>query len=372
MKILFTSEFYYPHIGGAEEVVRRIAEGMHKKGHEVTVATSFLKERNFDVLNGVKIVEFKISGNKVKGLKGNLEEYVNFLKNSSFDLVCNYAAQSWTTDLALDILDEINGKKILFPCGYSGLTSFLRKVLYWNYFRKLPSYLKKYDHIIYHSQNYIDKHFGDRHGILNYSVIPNGVDLEEMKLNNINFREKYGIKTKFMILNVSNHYKIKGHSFLFKMYKILARPDVSLIIIGNKVKGYNSCYNECKKNSLIMENIFILENIPREDIISAYHQADIFVLSSKIEVFPLVILEAASVGLPFISTNVGNVKELKGGIIVSSPEEMAINIDKLLDNPEYRIKLGLEGKKQVLERYTWENILQQYECVFNMVMEGRS
>jgi len=120
-----------------------------------------------------------------------------------------------------------------------------------------------------------------------------------------------------------------------------------------------------------MKNVFVLENVPREDVIAAYNQADVFVLSSKIEVTPLVILEAASVGLPFISTDVGIAKELRGGIIAPSPEEMATSINKLLYNPEYRINLGLEGRKQVLERYTWENILQQYENVFIKVMQRR-
>ena len=82
-------------------------------------------------------------------------------------------------------------------------------------------------------------------------------------------------------------------------------------------------------------------------------------------------LEAASVGLPFISTNVESVKEIRGGIIVSSPKEMAASIDKLLDNPEYRINLGFEGEKRVLEKYTWEIILQKYNDTFNRVIEGR-
>lgn len=38
MKILFCVEFYYPSMGGAQEVVRQLAERMAAYGHEVCVA----------------------------------------------------------------------------------------------------------------------------------------------------------------------------------------------------------------------------------------------------------------------------------------------------------------------------------------------
>ena len=123
MKILFTVEFYEPRKGGAEEVVKQIAERMAKAGNEVVVATTFFEGRDFDELNGVKIESFKISGNLVNGIKGSkgeIERYKKLLRDN-FDVIFNYAAQSWTTDLTFDVLGKIKAKKVLVPCGYSGL-----------------------------------------------------------------------------------------------------------------------------------------------------------------------------------------------------------------------------------------------------------
>src|SRR5438093_1356571 len=58
MKILHTVEFYFPSRGGAQEVVRRISEELVKRGHEVTVATTKLAERQARSLHGVRIEEF--------------------------------------------------------------------------------------------------------------------------------------------------------------------------------------------------------------------------------------------------------------------------------------------------------------------------
>ncbi|RYX78295.1 alpha-L-glycero-D-manno-heptose alpha-1,3-glucosyltransferase, partial [bacterium] len=129
MNILITSEFYYPNIGGAEKVAQIIAEGLVKKGHLVTVATTYLVDRKLDVLGGVKIEEFDITGNAAKQIqenkKGDIKRYQELLLDTKFDVLFQYAAQTWHTDIAFKVLDKITAKKILVPCGFSGLTTFL-------------------------------------------------------------------------------------------------------------------------------------------------------------------------------------------------------------------------------------------------------
>jgi len=371
MKILLSCEFYYPTIGGAQEIIRQIAQRLAKKGHKVTVATSYNPERNFEQLNGVKIQSFKIHGNKVKGIWGEINRYKDFLVTSDFDVIANYAAQTWTTDLTFDVLEQIKAKKILIPCGYSGLVLRSKKMLYWNYFRKLPDYLRKYDHIIYHSTNYIDKAFGDKHGITHYSVIPNAIDKDEMQSHEIEFRKIYNIKTKYMLFNVSNHYKLKNHFFTIKAFDTLNRDDATLIINGNKPSSKTSCYPTCAKQASNKPKLLLLDSIPREHVVSAFHEADVFILGSKVEYFPLVILESMAVGLPFISTNVGCVKDFSGGIIISSIKEMAENITEILDNPDYRSVLSAEGRNECLNKFTWQKIFSRYENLFKSLLSEK-
>jgi glycosyltransferase involved in cell wall biosynthesis len=246
MRILHTVEFYYPRIGGAEAVVRQLSERLAARGHKVTVATSIDINRKSNVINNVKIQGFNIKGNLVKGIRGEVQHYFDFLLQNNWDVVFNYATQSWTTDLAFSILRNLQSVKVLAPCGYSGLIG-LRRFLYYRYFKKLPHYLRLYDEIVYHSPNYIDKEYGDRMGIDNYEIIPNGVELEEFENSCLDFRSEYNIHTPFLLLTVGNHYRIKGHDRIIKAFHKLHRADVTLVIIGSRVnKWYRSCWVSCK------------------------------------------------------------------------------------------------------------------------------
>src|SRR4051812_49155486 len=104
-----------------QEVVRQLSERLISIGHEVTVVTTKLSSRKVSQLNGVKIREFEISGNKVRGIKGDAESYRQFLINSDYDVITFFAAQQWTFDAAIPILDKLKAKLVFVPTGFSGL-----------------------------------------------------------------------------------------------------------------------------------------------------------------------------------------------------------------------------------------------------------
>lgn len=370
MKILHTVQGYYPHIGGSEELVRKISEELVKRGHDVTVFTSYHRNRNFTTYNGVKIKQYDIKGNLIRGIKGkDIQKYIHDVIYSDFDIMMNYAAQSWHFDLLFQIIDKIKFAKILAPVGYSEL----KNPKFQTYFQHLPFILKKYDHIIYHSALYQDKIFGVEHAINNYTIIPNFADEKEFLKNNIDFKKKYQIKTKYLFINVSNHYRDKGHSFVIEAFRKACIKDATLIIIGNPTKIYypiSDCFLECMiKQLLYKENLKILSYISREDTIAAFNAADLFLFGSKVECSPLVIFEAMASNTPWISTNVGNVSELSGGCIVKNENEMSEKMRKLIINPYEWEALKKEGYKDFYLKYRLEKIVDYYEELYHRVIE---
>jgi len=379
MKILITSALYYPRVGGVEIVTQSIAEYFAMKGYEVWVATSYLENRKIKNLNGVNILEFNIVGNRVKGIKelkeGDIQRYKKLLLDGGFDIIFQYAVQTWHTDLMFEIIDKVKPKKILAPCGYSGLTTFLRKFIYYRYFKSLPRYLSKYDLLIYHSKEYLDYKFGKKHRLNKYKIIPNGINLNEFMnpyQNDRNtFREKYGITSKYTILNVSNHYIIKGHNFAIKVLEGLLKKEnnISLIIIGDAPFGTKrSCYNDCLVYSKNNNNFKLLSGIPRNDIIKAYNESDLFFLSSDIECFPLVILESMAAGIPYVSKDVGCVRNMGKGIIIHSVKESVQAIQKLIFNKKFRNHLVKFNRSKVINEYEINKVLKQYEKTFNEIL----
>jgi hypothetical protein len=55
-----------------QEVVTQLSTRLVEKGHQVTVVTSY-DERNFEIIDGVRVIGFKINGNYSLGVKENRE-----------------------------------------------------------------------------------------------------------------------------------------------------------------------------------------------------------------------------------------------------------------------------------------------------------
>ncbi len=373
MRILHTVEFYEPHPGGAEFVVRELSERLARAGHQVTVATTYDARRPAS-MRGVTIEQFKISGNAVKGIRGDASEIRRYqeLLGSGFDVVMNYAAQNWTTDLAFDVLYRITGKKVLVPCGYSGL----RNPAYAQYYADLPKKLMAYDALVYMSNSYQDKIFGDEHGAGAAAVyIPNGASIEEFTGPDLyNFKKRFGIETPFMVLCVANHYLAKGHDFVIQAFKEMNRRDTTLVIIGAPLTGgglkstlgnFVLDYLRCAWQSLIHPRIRLVHTSERRAVVSAYKQAQVFLFGSRVECAPLVLYESFAAGLPFITRPVGNVADHQNVLkIVSTPAEMARVANYLIDDPTTAREVATRAQDEWKKEHTWEAIAQKYEQLY--------
>ncbi|MDQ7818384.1 MAG: glycosyltransferase family 4 protein [Melioribacteraceae bacterium] len=365
MNILITAESYLPIICGVQEVIQNISEGLLSRGHHVTIATSYNAERNSSEFNGVKVEQFQISGKWIKGFIGEIKKYQDYLLDSDYDIILNYAATCWSSDLVFPLLSKIKSLKIFIPCGYSTLYNWKWKPYYWI----LPSVLRKYDHIIYHCGNYRDKPFGDKYKINHCTVIPNGISAKAFTLDRTGFKTTYGIEQKQMFLCVSNYGEGKNQEFVINAFQKAGIKNSILVLIGSQFNKYS----DYLKNTLIGEGeynpIVLLEKIPREKIISALFDAELFLFGSQIEYFPLVILEAMAAGTPFISTDVGCVKNLPGGLIVNSVEEMAAKINLLISNNKLGEQLSKDGIEAVKKKYEWSIIIDQYEQLFYQLLK---
>ncbi len=362
MKLLHTVQYYHPRVGGSELLIRNLSEALAKRGHDVTVATAFDPERDFTTLNGVKIAEFQVSGNSVFGIRGpDQAKYIDFVNTGTWDVVLNYAAQIWSTDLLFSSLHHGAFARVIVPCGYSALRSMRMRLLYWNYFRRLPSYLRQYDAIVYHTALGPDWRFGERHGITGrHTIIPNGVPRADSEVGN--FRRAYGIETPYLLLSVSNHLWAKGHRMVFDIMRRLTRNDVTAVILG---QGTTECLAECVCAARSSQGRVIVPiGVPREAVLAAFHEADLFICTSRLEYFPLVLLEAMAAGTPFISRDVGNARELRGGLVADTPDEMAKLVDTLLGNYEAREALASAGYQEWEAHYQWDNIVDAYEALY--------
>ncbi len=74
----------------------------------------------------------------------------------------------------------------------------------------------------------------------------------------------------------------------------------------------------------------------------------------------MVILESMQYGVPFLCTDVGNVRELHRKLVVHSSEEMAQKIDRLLEDSNYYKQITEELHERIQE-YSYEQIVKNLE-----------
>jgi L-malate glycosyltransferase len=384
LNILHTVEQYYPSVGGMQEVVKQISERLVELGHEVTVATSYHKGRSELELNGVHIEQFNIKGRAIEKYEGKTNEYQDYLVNSKFDVVVNFAAQQWATDLMLPILDKITAKKVFVPTGFSALYNDAFK----DYYQSMKAWMKQYDMNVFLSDDYRDINFARENGIENNILIPNGADEREFsKEYKIDIRTELGIpEDHFLILNVGSHTGIKGHKEAIQMFKHTKLKNVALLIIANSFDG--GCSKQCSRqnkrfNKSVLRQFdrkkLIVTSLSREDTVAAYQQADLFLFPSNIECSPIVLFECMASKTPFLTSDVGNSIEItkwsQSGLVLptmkNNDDFSFVEIKKSIKMLEQLVKdestrkdMAEKGYVAWSREFTWKRIAEKYETLY--------
>lgn len=416
MNILHTVQSYPPADGGMAEVVKQLSERLAAKGHAVTVASEGHPERMADCMkNGVHVKSFAVSGNAVNGFEGDVEGYTRFLLESRFDVVVNFAAQQWATDIALPLLTEIPGRKVFVPTGFSGLYS--RR--YRDYFAQLPEFMRHYDMNVFLSDTYRDISFARQHNIARTILIPNGAGADEFLPQAPGLRPLLGIPADdFLILHVGSHTGLKGHEEAMEIFAQADIRNATLLIVGNdpcggcgplcltKAEALNASTRFNKKGKRI-----IVTALSRSDTVAAYQAADLFLFPSNIECSPIVLFECLASRTPFLVTDVGNSAEIiswsngAGKLLPTDPppflprfgtlrdrciEKVRIVLGRSNDfaavranirgsaalltslycDADSRQKMALNGFMSWQKRFTWEAIADEYESLYRKLVDG--
>ncbi len=181
-------------------------------------------------------------------------------------------------------------------------------------------------------------------------IVRNGINLKTL-VSQENFKQKYNIDHKF-ILFVGRFSKSKGIETLLHACSIikneLKTQNVSLVIMGVDF-GYQDEMLKLISNLKLDDNIVVIKNPPRNDVIAAYGQSEFLVLPSHWELSPLVPLESFAFKKPVISTRAHGipytVQDKVNGLLVEpdNPNDLSRAMVELLENNDMREKLGLTG-----------------------------
>ena len=374
--------------GGIVFLAVDLAQEISEMGHNVTIYTTDL--------------DFSNGPNKFNKKLPRIEKFEKFLINRThvwFSLKLFFVNTSMSKEIENDKPDIIHtiglrsfqsiiawrvSKKLNIPLVVSdqgGLTThpflaesgFFLKTLYKIqdlFIRKIINDAS----VISVANEYEQKIFSSLNKKSRIEIIRNGVNLKKL-VSKHNFKEKYQINSNF-ILFVGRFSKSKGIETLINAFSIvkneLKDSDIHLVIMGVDF-GYQAEMEKLIKKLNLSEEIKVIKNPPRDDVISAYGESEFLVLPSQWELSPLVPLESFAFKKPVISTNSHGipytVQNNKNGILVEPENSLELSnaIVKLLNDSELREKLGLSGYNFVNEECNCvsmaKNSLKLYEDI---------
>lgn len=202
-------------------------------------------------------------------------------------------------------------------------------------------------------------------------IIPNGVSVADF----FNLPHKHLVpKDKFNIGAVVRVVPIKDiKTAIIAFADVKERiPEARFNIMGNCDENPDY-YRECAQfvKELNIPDVVFLGQVNVKDYLP---DVDVLLLSSISEGQPLAVLEGMAVGIPYVSTNVGDCQGLLTGngtkdpagivVPVMNSGAMADAICYLYDHPEVRKQMGETGQKRVAQEYRKDVFLQEYRALY--------
>lgn len=195
-------------------------------------------------------------------------------------------------------------------------------------------------------------------------VIYDGCDLETFTYNEeyrLQIRKKLGISlNEKVIIFVGHLLKDKGVFELANAFIQLNSKysDLHLIFVGEGPEY--QALNEIIFSNGLDNKIHLVGRKLHSEIPRWLSTADMLVLPSYHEGFPLVGIEAMACGKPVVATRIGGIPEAideETGILVDKEDvsSLAKGIGELIENKDKREKMGKRGREIVEEKFTWKN-----------------
>jgi len=380
VRLLMLNPFYYPYSGGTEkhlfEACRRLA-----RKHDVTVLTSMLPHtKREEELNGVRIVRMPSAvltwlphpfpppvplyllpwPDLVReASEADIVHIHNRFVYSMFEIfaikkilkkklaITLHNAKLQGIDLPTDFIggmyDDIYGVKIMENCNaIAGVSKNTLDIT-------VPKHIRVPKQVVY-----------------------NGVDVQSFNPKNSGekiLRDLVGAEGKEIVLTVCRLMEQKGLDYLLESIPLVDKElkgKAHFVLVG---RGPLLEHLQKKAKALGVEGkiSFLAERFSEKDLAALYAACDCFVLPSLWEPFGIVIVEAMATGKPVIGSDIGGIPEIiahgKNGFLVQPRDARALaeRIVFLLENGKTARKMGAEGRRIAVRKFTWDETAKSYE-----------
>ena len=357
MKIVFIISSL--QAGGAERVISNIANNFDNIGHNITILVLSKETPFYSINSSIELIQLGVDKPKGRDFISRAKHIPNIiftLKSNILDLNPDIVISFLTK---VNIISTIVSKLTKTPIIVSERTNFnaLNKKM-WRFLRRV---IYPYsDALVVQSKFDKEKYYFHK----NCQIIHNPI---------YKFNRYKNIKREKIVLAVGRLVELKGFDMLIEAFSSLKNRDWRLIIAGEG-KIRDKLQKQIIDNKM-EKSISLIGRV--SDIERYYKKASIFVLSSRIEGFPNVLIEAISYGCPSIAFNCLTgpsdiIKDGENGLLVeaNNVKGLSKNIELLQNNKELRDKFSKSGV-EISKELSIDKISNRWLEVINSVLEKR-
>ena len=376
MKILTPVLHYHPVSGGFEIFIKNVCERLGRD-HEIYVITGKVKDQPLYEKKNKLEIHRKSSLFELRDYSYSSYWYIftmiPFLFFSSFKIIKRKKidimhAQGFFSGIVCYLLKKITGVPYIITIQSADFTIYHSEIKF-NFIIKLQ---KWFESVIYKNaavchavSDDLCKHFNNQ-GINKCFMVPNGVETDLFKPINDKrkkeVRENLGIKTKYFVSCLSRLQEKNGtHTVVEAMHVLMQkRTDICCHIIGDGVERLR--LEKMIKEYNLENNVFLVGHVLHEEVGEYIAASDVFVRPSIAEGFGIVYLEAMACDVPVVGTPVGGIvdflKDGETGLMceVENAKDLALKIEKLIDDNELVKKIVNNSRKMIDEKYSWDSI----------------
>ena len=206
-------------------------------------------------------------------------------------------------------------------------------------------------------------------GLNNVSIVPgSGVDTDR-------FMPSPALSQTPIVVLVGRLLWDKGVGDFVEAARILRRDSVSarFVLVGVSDPESRTRVPESRLRAWAAEGAVELWGASN-DIPAIYARADIACLPSYSEGIPKALLEAASCGLPLVTTDVPGCRDMviegENGFIVPvrRPDRLAAALRRLIETPALRQEMGRRSRELILEKFTAQQVHARTLAIYDRVL----
>lgn len=407
MRILMLAQFYLPTVGGEERHVHDLSVALAARGHDVSLATLWHEGLpEFEIDQGIRIYRIRGSMQRLGMLfSEKVRQHAPPFPDPEALLALRHIvmleqpeivhAHNWMVHSFLP-LKSWSKAKLVVTLHDTSLVCAQKRYMYHNAVCSGPALGKclqcasehygkakgvttalangvgrqiEYrivDKFLPVSQAMADISQLSKHGV-SYHVVPNFVPDDVTTLPDMTNPLLEQLPEGEYLLFVGDVKRDKGVEVLFRAYAEM-NTHVPLVVIGRPINDFETP---------IPPNVQIFPGWPHDAVMGAWSRCTIALAPSTwLEAFGIVAIEAMAMGRPLVASRIGGLSDIvideQTGLLVPPGNHQALRtaIERLLDDPELRERMGASAKQQVA-KFKASIVVPQIEQVYQALLRSQ-